>query len=50
MLFGSGPPFLGSGFVDCAQRFRRLLFGRENLDPEFDEPRSRRRIGQQPLH
>jgi hypothetical protein len=40
------PPFLGIGFHERAERFRRLLFARENFHSGFGEPRLHCRIGQ----
>jgi len=40
------PPFLGIGFHQRAERLRRLLLPRENLEPKFGQPRSHRRIRQ----
>jgi hypothetical protein len=40
------PPFLGIGFLHCAESLRRLSFAWENLPSEIDEPRSHRLIGQ----
>src|SRR2546428_2939433 len=40
------PPLLDLGLVEGAERFRRLLLGRENLLTKLGEPRPYRRIGQ----
>ena len=33
-----GPPLFDLGLVVCAERLRRLLLARENLQPEIGEP------------
>jgi hypothetical protein len=35
-LLDDRPPFLGIGFHKRAERLRRLLLARENLEPEFN--------------
>jgi hypothetical protein len=40
------PPFLGVGLHQRAERFRRLLFARENFHAEIGVPGSHRWIGQ----